>query len=268
MNGILANKVALITGAAGDVGRTIVRRFIEEGASVLATDFNQAALDEACRSASADGAAIEAHQHDVTSESDWQRVVQAAVDAFGHLDVLVNCAGMTPVTLLEDTQLEDWNQVIAVNTTGPLLGMKVAIPELKKSAAAGRGAAIVNIASAQGLVAGQTGLSAYTASKGALRLLTKTAAVEFGRLGYNVRANCVVPSALGGSAMVNRQISLQVERGVFADMEQGMKTINAAFPLGRTASPLDVAEAVVFLSSDRAGAITGIDLPVDAGRTA
>jgi 3alpha(or 20beta)-hydroxysteroid dehydrogenase len=156
-----------------------------------------------------------------------------------------------------------------VNTTGPFLGMRAALAELKKAAQGSEGgASIVNVASAQGLMAGQPGLCAYAASKGALRLLTRTAAVEFGRLGYNIRCNCVVPSALGGTSLMNSQISTQVERGVFQSLEQGMKVIGNNFPLGRTASPLDVAEAVVFLASDRAKNITGIDLPVDAGRCA
>ncbi len=269
MTGLIQDKVTIVTGAAGDIGSTIVRRCVEEGALVVATDFNQAALDAIVATISAGGGRIVGRQHDVTSEADWQAVVDAAVASFGRIDILVNSAGITPVSMLENTTLDDWNRVIAVNTTGPFLGMRAALPELKKSAARSvAGAAIVNIASAQGLVAGQPGLSSYAASKGALRLLTKTAAVEFGRLGYNVRCNAVVPSAIGGTSLVNHQVTLQVERGVFENIEQGMNVINSAFPLGHTAAPTDVAEAVIFLASDRARSITGIDLPVDSGRCA
>ncbi|HEX7784418.1 MAG TPA: SDR family oxidoreductase [Sphingobium sp.] len=265
MTAMLDGKVALVTGGAGDVGRVIVERMLAEGASVVATDFDEAKLTDIL--AGKDHAI--AVQHDVTSETDWDKVVARGLEAFGKLNILVNCAGMTPVSLIENTTLEGWNRVFAVNTTGPFLGMRAALPALKAAAASSEaGAAIVNIASAQGLMAGQPGLAPYAGSKGALRLLTRTAAVEFGRLGYNIRCNSVVPSAIGGSALMTSQLSNQVDRGVFESLEQAMKTITSAFPLGHTASPLDVAEAVVFLASDRARSITGIDLPVDSGRCA
>ena len=269
MRGSLSGKVALITGAAGDVGRAIVERCIEEGAKVVACDFNKDALERTVRPVAESGGQVVGVPQDVTSEADWTRAVDTAVSRFGGLDTLVNCAGITLVFTIEDASIDDWNRTLAVNTTGPFLGMRAALPELRKAAKkAEAGASVVNVASAQGLLAGQPGLSAYAASKGALRLLTRTAAVEFGRLGYNIRCNCVVPSALGGTSLMNSQISSQVERGVFQSLDQGMKVISNNFPLGRTASPLDVAEAVVFLASDRARNITGIDLSVDAGRCA
>lgn len=264
---LLQDKVAIITGAAGDIGRSVVAVFVDEGARVMATDFNEEALRRAAPAGRNDQFAM--HRHDVTSEDDWQAVIDSTVARFSRIDILVNCAGMTPVSLVENTSLADWNRVFAVNTTGPFLGMRAALPALKAAAAdSPHGAAVVNIASAQGLVAGQPGLASYAASKGALRLLTRTAAVEFGRLGYNIRCNAVTPSAIGGSALMNHQVSLQVERGVFESLDQGMKAITAAFPLGRTAAPIDVAQAVAFLASDRAKSITGIDLPVDCGRCA
>jgi 3alpha(or 20beta)-hydroxysteroid dehydrogenase len=266
---LLSGKVVIVTGAAGDVGRAIVERCVAEAAAVVATDFNEAVLEDLVANLTAKGGRIVGKKHDVTSERDWQQVVDCAVGSFGRLHSLVNCAGMTPVFFIEDATLADWNRVFAVNTTGPFLGMKAALSELRKAAKdSENGASVINIASAQGLMAGQPGLSGYASSKGALRLLTRTAAVEFGRLGYNIRCNSVIPSAMMGTAMVNSQISLQVERGVFPSVEHGMKMINALFPLGHTGTPLDVAEAVVFLASDRAKNITGIDLPVDGGRCA
>jgi 3alpha(or 20beta)-hydroxysteroid dehydrogenase len=266
---MLSGKVVIVTGAAGDVGRAIVERCFIEGAAVVATDFNEAVLNDVISRISAKGGRIVGKRHDVTSERDWHEVVGAAISTFGRLDSLVNCAGMTPVFFIEDANLADWNRVFAVNTTGPFLGMKAALPELRKVAKGSEnGASVVNIASAQGLMAGQPGLCAYASSKGALRLLTRTAAVEFGRLGYNIRCNSVIPSAMAGTAMMNKQIAMQVERGVFPSVEQGLKTISSVFPLGHTGTPVDVAEAVVFLASDRAKNITGIDLPVDGGRCA
>jgi NAD(P)-dependent dehydrogenase (short-subunit alcohol dehydrogenase family) len=266
VNGRLADKVVIVTGAAGDVGSQIVRRSIEEGASVVATDLDLDRL-EAMRGALASPERVVAERHDIASEADWGRVVETAVVRFGGVNALVNCAGYFVVKMIEDMSLAEWQRVMNINCDAAFLGMKATLPELKK-AAAKNGAAIVNVASAQGLMAGQPGLAAYSASKGGMRLLTRTAAVEFGRLGYNIRCNCVIPSAMGGTAMMNRQISLQVERGVFADMDAGMKAINAVFPLGHTATPLDVAEAVIFLASEQAKNITGIDLPVDGGRCA
>ena len=266
---MLSGKTVIVTGAAGDVGRTIVQRCVEEGAAVVATDFDDMALSKFVDQLSSRGGKVKGVKHDVTSEDDWAQVISLAVTQFGRLDSLVNCAGMTPVFLIENGTLEEWNRVFAVNTTGPFLGMRAALPELRKAAAESvNGASVINIASAQGLMAGQPGVSAYAASKGALRLLTRTAAVEFGRLGYNIRCNSVLPSAMEGTSMVAGQVAQQVARGVFQSADQGMDKIKSLFPLGRTADPVDVAEAVVFLASDRARNITGIDLPVDGGRCA
>ena len=266
MQTMLEGKVALVTGAAGDVGRAIVARFVEEGAAVLATDFNDGALNKSVAALVQQGGRVIAAKHDVTSEENWKRVVDAVVSAYGRLDILVNCAGAIKVVLIEDMAYADWKHVMTVNCDGAFLGMKAALPALKLAAKDSTGgASIINIASAQGLKAGQPGLSAYTASKGGLRLLTRNAAVEFGRLGYKIRCNAVVPSAMGGTAMMDMLVNLQVERGVFKSFEHGMATLNAVFPLGHTGEPLDVAEAAVFLASDRAKHITGIDLPVDGG---
>ena len=266
MTKMLNGKVGLVTGAAGDVGRAIVARFVEEGAAVAGTDYNGAALQAVVQEIGAAGGNVIGIQHDVTSEDDWRRVVAAVIEKFGRLDILVNCAGAIKVVLIESMDYADWKHVMSVNCDGAFLGMKTALPELKKAAQQSiGGASIINIASAQGLKAGQPGLSAYTASKGGLRLLTRNAAVEFGRLGYKIRCNAVVPSAMGGTAMMDMLVKLQVERGVFKDFDHGMATLNAAFPLGHTGAPIDVAEAAVFLSSDRAKHITGIDLPVDGG---
>jgi NAD(P)-dependent dehydrogenase (short-subunit alcohol dehydrogenase family) len=266
MQNMLTGKVALVTGAAGDVGRAIVTRFLEEGAAVVATDFNDQVLRKTVAAFAEKGGKVVGQKHDVTSEDDWRRVVDVAVATFGRLDILVNCAGAIKVVLIESMDYADWKHIMAVNCDGAFLGMKAALPALKDAAKDSMGGgSIINIASAQGLKAGQPGLSAYTASKGGLRLLTRNAAVEFGRLGYKIRCNAVVPSAMGGTAMMDTLIKLQVERGVFKSFEHGMTTLNAVFPLGHTGEPLDVAEAAVFLASDRAKHITGIDLPVDGG---
>src|ERR1700719_4218426 len=152
---LLSGKVVIVTGAAGDVGRAIVERCVAEGAAVVATDFNEAVLEGLVADLTAKGTRIVGKKHDVTSEQDWQQVVASAVGRFGRLDSLVNCAGMTPVFFIEDATLADWNRVFAVNTTGPFLGMKAALPVLRKAAKdSENGASVINIASAQGLMAG------------------------------------------------------------------------------------------------------------------
>lgn len=262
----LDGKAAIVTGAAGDVGRAIVGRFLEAGALVMATDFDEASLSRQLAEISSDGSRLVSRRHDVTSETDWQAVVAATLEAFGRLDVLVNCAGTIKVELLEALSLDDWRRVHAVNLDGPFLGMKSVLPALREAAKTSPGgASVINVASAQGFKAGQPGLCAYTSSKGGLRLLTKNAAVEFGRLGYNVRCNVLIPSAMTGTAMMNRQVQLQVEKGVFKSFKQGISAISAVFPIGHAGEPIDIAHAAAFLASDEAKHITGIDLPVDGG---
>jgi NAD(P)-dependent dehydrogenase (short-subunit alcohol dehydrogenase family) len=265
MSGSLVGKAAIVTGAGGDLGSKIVARFVEEGATVLATDFSLPALARLDELPNTAGRVYQ-YAHDVVSEASWREAVDAALSNLGHLEILVNCAGALQVELLETMSLEDWRRTMSVNCDGPFLGIKTALPYLRESAKKSPGgAAVINIASAQGLKAGLPGLTAYTASKGALRLLTRTAAVEFGRLGYRVRCNAIVPSAMRGTAMMNKVIELQVARGMFSSFDQGLAALDQGHPSGRAGEPVDVANAAVFLASDAAKHITGIDLPVDGG---
>jgi NAD(P)-dependent dehydrogenase (short-subunit alcohol dehydrogenase family) len=266
MNASLAGKVAIVTGAGGDVGSKIVGRFVEEGAAVMATDFSPEAVAKAVGDLTGETGLVIQHKHDVTSEASWQEVVNTTVSKLGHVEILVNCAGALQVELIETMSLETWRRIMSVNCDGAFLGIKSALPHLREAAKKSlAGAAVINIASAQGLKAGLPGLTAYTASKGALRLLTRTAAVEFGRLGYRIRCNAIVPSAMRGTAMMNKVIDLQVKRGMFSSFDQGLAALDQGHPSGRAGEPIDVANAAVFLASDAAKHITGIDLPVDGG---
>lgn len=182
----LANKTAIITGAAGGIGKGIALLFAKEGAKVLVTDIREEKLRSWTDMTRKEGLTIDYETHDVASESDWDKVTKEANNLYGGIDILINNAGIYPpgATTMATT-LEDWNRVFSINATGPFIGSRFCIPYFRKR---GKGA-IVNISSIAGIV-GCNG-PAYTASKGALRLLTKDQAIEFAK--DNIRINSIHP---------------------------------------------------------------------------
>ncbi len=190
----------------------------------------------------AEGLAVDYRHLDVTSSSDWRTVVGSVADRWGRLDVLVNNAGIIHVNLLVDERLEDWNQTLGVNTTGPLLGMQAAVPVMR---ATGSGS-IINIASIFG-INGAEGYIAYTASKGALIAMTKTAALELAV--DRIRVNAICPG--GVSTAMNEN-----------EPEGGVVPLT---PWGRRADVGEISAAVAFLASDDAIFMTGSELVVDGG---
>lgn len=244
----LDGKVALITGAASGMGASMARIFAREGARVALADV----LDEEGRKlageiTAANGAAA-FHHLDVTSESEWQSVVAAVVAEWGRLDILVNDAGLSGSAAADLFDTAVWDRLMAVNARGVFLGMKFAIPEMKAKG----GGAIVNISSISG-VTGQTGLHvAYNASKGAVRTLTKVAAVQHGR--DNIRVNSVHPGLMPPMRSSGRT----------ADPAVRAKMLEMV-PMGRAGRVEEVANAVLFLASDEASYITGAELYVDGG---
>jgi NAD(P)-dependent dehydrogenase (short-subunit alcohol dehydrogenase family) len=244
----LENKVALITGGASGMGASMARIFAREGAKVVVCDMLDAegrqVADEITR---ANGAAI-FQKLDVSSEAEWQAAIAATLTAFGKLDILVNDAGISGSAVEDLFDTEAWNRLMAVNATGTFLGMKFAIPEMKKAG----GGSIVNISSISG-VAGQRGIHVgYNASKGAVRTLTKAAAVQHGR--DNIRVNSVHPGLMPPMRTSGRT----AEPAVRAKMLEGV-------PLRRDGRVEEVAHAVLFLASDEASYITGVELYVDGG---
>ncbi|GGX22924.1 cyclopentanol dehydrogenase [Streptomyces noursei] len=246
----LRDKVAIITGAASGLGAAQARLFAAHGARVVATDIQDDALDDVVRGIVSDGGcAIPAH-HDVTSEADWARVVTTTVDRLGCLDVLVNNAGVYAPKNVEETSLQEWNAILAVNATGPFLGLKHVVPVLRDHG----GGSIVNISSIAGLV-GQAG-AAYAASKAAVRLLTKNAAVDYAK--DHIRINSVHP----GTILTPINEEGMADPGARAFVEQ-------ATPLPpHIGKPDDVAYAVLYLASPEAAFVTGSELVVDGGWTA
>jgi len=196
------------------------------------------------------------HLHDVTSEADWARVIAAVDAAHGRLDGLVNNAGIVALGSIEETSLEDWRRVMAVNVDGVFLGCRAAWPLLKRSQAP----AIVNLSSVSGLIGGAN-LAAYNASKGALRLLTKSVALHGARSRPQIRCNSVHPAFVEG-AMVE-QIA-----GAARDAARAREKMAGAIPMGRLARPEEVAASVVHLLSPASAFTTGAELVIDGGLVA
>ena len=247
----LDGKVALITGAASGMGASMARIFGREGAKVVVADMLD---DEGKRVAAeitqANGAAMFQHL-DVTSEAEWQAAIDATLAAYGKLDILVNDAGISGSAVEDLLDSAAWERIMAVNATGTFLGMKFAIPLMK---AAG-GGSIVNISSISGIT-GQHGIHVgYNASKGAVRTLTKAAAVQHGA--DNIRVNSVHPGIMPPMRSSGRT----------ADPETRAKMLQLV-PMGRAGRVEEVANAVLFLASDEASYITGAELWVDGGSLA
>jgi len=241
------DKVAIVTGAGSGIGAATARAFSEAGASVVLADLDQDELDAIAATLPQDRTLV--HCLDVSRPDEVDAMVEAAVAHFGGIDVLFNNAGILVEGAADATALEDWNRIVAVNLTGVFLGAKAALPHLKQ-----RKGCIVNTASVSGL-AGDRGMAAYNAVKGGVVNLTRALAIDHGRDG--VRVNAVCPSF--------------TRTGMTADMQQDEATVQAfldRIPLGRLGEPVDIARAVLFLASDDAGFVTGVNLPVDGGVSA
>lgn len=247
MTGRLAGKTALITGAAGGIGAATAAAFAAEGASLVLADVAPIDARDVAHSAPADVVTV---QLDVTSESDWRSAVDLAESTFGGLDILVNVAGILKWGGIEETSQADWDLVIAVNQTGTWLGMKTALPLLRTNG----GGAIVNTSSVLGII-GSGGAAAYQASKGAVRLLSKTAAVQYATQG--VRVNSIHPGVIA-TPMI--QDLLDAEGDQQADI---VRT-----PMKRAGTATEIAAGMVFLASDEASFMTGAELVIDGGLTA
>jgi 3(or 17)beta-hydroxysteroid dehydrogenase len=237
----LKDKIVLVTGAAGAVGQAVAAAVKREGGVAVATDLAQrTGVDRPL---------------DVTSEADWQAVLAEVERAHGRLDGLVNAAGIALLATIEDTDYASWRRVLAVNLDGTFLGCKHALALLKRS-----GGAIVNLSSISGIVGGHN-LAAYNASKGGVRLLTKSVALHGARLKPPVRCNSVHPAFLEGP-MVD-DILAQT-----AQPEVARSRIARDIPLGRLGQPSEVADLCVYLLCDESRFVTGAEFLIDGGLTA
>lgn len=248
--GRLAGKTALITGAASGIGRATAALFHAEGAKVAATDHNEKGLVET--KAFADLVLPQ----DVTDEARWRQVVDAVVATIGRLDILVNSAGIAFKGNIETATLDDWRKTHAVNVEGTFMGCREAIRVMKATG----GGSIVNLSSVAGII-GDAQSAAYCASKGAVRLLTKSAALHCGRAGYNIRLNSVHPS-FADTAMVQELIASS------KNPERVREGLARAAPMGRLGRAEEVASTILFLASDESSFTTGAEIVVDGGLTA
>ncbi len=246
----LENKVAMISGGARGMGAVEAKLFAKEGAKVIIGDM----LEEEGRRVEAEinetGGECVFVPLDVTNEEAWQRAVSLAVSRFGKLDILVNNAGIYRAHDVLETTSAEWDQVMDINAKGVFLGTKYAIPEMRKAG----GGSIINISSVAGLV-GSKQTTAYTASKGAVRLLTKSTAIQYASEG--IRANSIHPGT----------IETPMTEGLLADAAMREDRMNRT-PMGRLGRPEDVAYGALYLASDEASFVTGSELVIDGGRTA
>ncbi|NLT25581.1 MAG: glucose 1-dehydrogenase [Microbacteriaceae bacterium] len=243
MAGRLQDKVAIITGGASGMGAADARLFVEEGAKVVITDLNEEAGAALADELGENAVFV---RQNVADEAEWQTVVDTAIERFGRVDVLVNNAGILFMKPIEETSLADMEKMLAVNVTGVFLGMKAVVPHMKQQG----GGVIVNMSSAAGIV-GQVNTVAYSASKFAVRGMTKAAAMDLGLA--NIRVVSIHPGSIA--------TPMTAASGVTLDSPLPLAALN------RNGSPEDVARVVAFAASDDAAYMTGTELVVDGGLT-
>jgi NAD(P)-dependent dehydrogenase (short-subunit alcohol dehydrogenase family) len=248
---LFSDKAVIVTGATSGIGRATAVAFGREGAAVVAVGRSEVALTDVCGAVRAAGGRAVACASDVTGADAPDRIVAAALDAFGGVDVLVNAAGAIATGALDATTDEVWDAMMAVNLRAPFRLMRAAAPHL-----ATRQGSIVNVSSVNGLRS-FPGVLAYCVSKAGLDQLTRCAALELAPLG--VRVNAVNP----GVTVTNLHRRSGMDETQYAAFLERAKTTH---PLGRPGQPNDVAETILFLASDRASWMTGETIPIDGGR--
>ena len=249
--GALTGKVALVTGAASGIGRATALLFAQEGASVLLADLNEASGRAVQQEIASRGGKVLFEGADVTSDDDCGRIVELAIQEFGGLHIVVNCAGIIRRASVTELSESDWDRVMAVNVKSIYLVSRHAIPHMAESG----GGAIVNIASGWGLAGGPKA-AVYCASKGAVVLLTKAMAIDHGP--QNIRVNCICPGDTDTGMLRSEAEQLgEPNDRFFAEA--------ARRPLGRVGKPEEIAQAALYLVSNAASFVTGTALVVDGG---
>tara|TARA_Y100001960_G_scaffold108070_1_gene116018 strand:- start:151 stop:1014 length:864 start_codon:yes stop_codon:yes gene_type:complete len=247
----LQGKVALITGGARGQGAAEAKLFVKEGAKVVITDI----LDDEGKKVEAEiteigGECVYMHQ-DVTNSKDWESVVAKTIGHFGRIDILLNNAGIAAWGTNDDTSEEIWDNVMDVNAKGVFLGTKFVVPEMKRNG----GGSIINVSSISGLIGQPAIQPVYNASKGAVRIFTKSTAVQYGK--YGIRANSIHPGGVDTDMIAHLKENNQREN-----------RIKETIPLQRIADPLEIAYGALFLASDESSYMTGSEMVIDGGVTA
>lgn len=246
----LEGKVALISGGARGQGATEGQLFVDEGAKVVLADILDVEGEAAAAQIRENGGDASYVHLDVASEDDWQAAIEFTLQTYGRLDVLINNAAIYRRTPIVDTDLEEWRQIMEINSTGVFLGTKHVIPAMRRSG----GGSIINISSTAGLVGSARG-SAYGASKGSVRLFTKYTAIQHAT--ENIRANSIHPGPID-TEMIADNIGTP----------EGRAESEGRVPLGRIGTVMDVAYGALFLASDESSYMTGAELVIDGGVTA
>jgi 3alpha(or 20beta)-hydroxysteroid dehydrogenase len=255
----LTGRTALVTGGAQGLGEGMAAALAAAGARVMIGDVQESGSDTAA--ALGDGHGFV--RLDVTDDASWEAAVTQTVEQLGGLDILVNNAGIEITSLLTEVNTDDVRRMLEVNLLGTTLGLKHGLRAMRPGGAAGKGGSITNVASVAATIA-FPGIAVYSATKSGVDRLTRVAAMESGKLGYGVRVNCIypglVPTAMG-AGLANDVAQL----GLFPSPEAAVEAVVGLTPSGRLGQVDDMADAVVFLSSDAAKFITGAGLPVDGG---
>lgn len=246
----LENKVAIVTGAARGMGKAEAELFAQEGAKVVLADILEKEVAEVANQINKKGGEAIAFKLDVSKAKDWEKVIDEVVKKWGKVDVLVNNAGILSLSGIEDISEEEWDKVMEINAKSDFLGIKYVLPAMKMA----KKGSIVNISSIYGLI-GSGAAVAYHASKGAVRLLTKTVAAELAK--YNIRVNSIHPGV----------IKTPMTEELLKDATSA-KNLLGTTVLGRPAEAIEVAYGALFLASDESSFITGSELVIDGGYTA
>lgn len=246
----LNGKVAIVTGGALGLGRSHSIRLASEGATVVVTDINEKEGRQTVSLIEQAGGSALFLRHDVAKEADWISVTEQTVSRYGKIDVLVNNAGILLLKTIQDTTVEEWDRMFSINTTGVFLGCKSVLSGMKKAG----GGSIINVSSIVGYV-GFPGAAAYVATKGAVRLLTKAAAVDFAP--YKVRVNSIHPGF----------VKTEMTKDILSDPGIEKAALGPTL-LGRAADVSEISNAVLFLASDESSYMDGSELVIDGGYTA
>jgi 3alpha(or 20beta)-hydroxysteroid dehydrogenase len=259
----LTGKRALVTGGARGFGAGIAQALADAGASVMIGDILDGLGQETADLVAKTGATTGFIHLDIADELSWEAAVAATIEHLGGFDVLVNNAGIEVSALVVDIDAAELSRMLEINIIGTALGMKHAFRAMRPGGAAGAGGSIVNVSSVAATIA-FPGIAGYSATKAAVDRLTRVGALEAGKLGYGVRVNCIYPGLVPTEMGIKLAVDL-TGFGLFESVDAAVGSVVDLTPLGRLGEVGEMADAVVFLSSDAAGFITGVGLPVDGG---
>jgi NAD(P)-dependent dehydrogenase (short-subunit alcohol dehydrogenase family) len=256
--GRLEGKVAIITGATRGIGEAIAKLFAREGAKVVAAATGEKKGKKVVEEIENDGYEAIFVKLDVSKDEDWKRAMDTTAERFGKLNILVNNAGVSLGKNIEETSFEEWEWIMAVNSTGVFLGVKYGIAAMKKN---NELCSIINISSIDAMV-GEAGLCAYCASKGSVRSLTKSAALHCGEMKYKIRVNSVHPG------YVHTALTEKEAKDSGLTNEQYFAKVGKMHPIGHIGKPQDIAYLTLYLASDESRWVTGSEYVIDGGYTA